>query len=101
MFIKNNSKNEWPHYNLGGAHYVDVPAQKTFEVPDFLGEKLLKVLGHPNWLVKVDKPSKEDKVEKAKVKVDEDEVKKIEEEKAKDEDRKKGKRKFFKKDLNK
>jgi len=101
MFIKNNSTTEWPHYNLGGGNYVDVPANATFEVADFLGEALLRVLGHPNWLVKVDKPAKEDKIEKAKVVVDKAEVKKIEDEKKQDEERKNRTRKTFKKDLTK
>lgn len=99
MFIKNNSKTEWPHYNIGGANYVDVPSNATFEVPDFIGEALLKVLGHPNWLVKVDKPAKEEKVEKAKTAVDKEELRKMEDEKKKEEERKNGKKKIFKKDL--
>ena len=70
MFIKNNSKNEWLNYKCGGGNSIDIKANSTFEVSEEIGNFLLRVLGHENWLVKVDKADKiKEQVKEVKEKV--------------------------------
>lgn len=55
MYLKNNSKNNWPQYNCG-TMCVDIMAGDIIEVPDAIGELILKNLGSPNWVTKTEKP---------------------------------------------
>lgn len=55
MIIKNNSDREWKDYNCGNGVFVTIKPKSTFEVDDEAGVVLLRNLGHPNWLVEVEK----------------------------------------------
>lgn len=56
MQIKNNSKREWLDYKVLGNSY-DLKSGEVIDVPDEAGAVLLRTLGHPNWLTRVDVPS--------------------------------------------
>lgn len=49
MILRNNSKNEWLNYHQG----IDILPESTFEVPEKEGKFILRLLGHPNWVVEV------------------------------------------------
>ena len=53
MLLKNNSKNEWLGYNCGHC-VVDIQAESVFNVDDEAGAVILRNLGHPNWVIKLD-----------------------------------------------
>lgn len=54
MKLKNNSNNEWLSYNCGDNIFVDILSLAVIDVPDKAGQLLLRNLGAPGWLVKVD-----------------------------------------------
>jgi hypothetical protein len=53
MLLKNNSRNEWLQYNCGHC-LVDIKAESVFNVDEEAGAVILRNLGAPNWVVKLD-----------------------------------------------
>lgn len=70
MFILNNSTQTWEDYQCGGGHKVTLRPGEIVEVQDSIGRFLLRMLGHENWLIEVERPVKAEKpkVEKPKAK---------------------------------
>ena len=53
MLLKNNSNNEWLQYNCGHC-VVDIEANSVFNVDKQAGDFILRNLGAPNWVVKLE-----------------------------------------------
>lgn len=66
MLIKNNSQNTYKDYDCGDEFIVTIKPGETVEVPEKAGLLLLKNLGHPNYLVEVQKEEKSKKEDESK-----------------------------------
>jgi len=61
MELKNNSSHEWLGYNCGNC-LVDIKANLEFETDDISGRIILRNLGCPQWITKIEEKKEVKKI---------------------------------------